>query len=316
GVEACAQPAGFVGNADDCDDGCADCHDGGTEVCDGLDNDCDHLVDEGVKQTFWFDHDDDGYGQDVVSVEACEAPPHFVADATDCDDEDAVVHPGAYEPCGQADRDCDGVDPAWCESCLDLLDNGEHSGSGLYPIDPSGSGSITSVWCDMSLDGGGWTLVGRSDPITSNPGCAGTDSGTSFGWGASRGAVSDDSVRYSLNAKALGLVFNEVAFGSYTVGKTWGANVYLHTVSGSFLTSYAATHYVVGQPEVLVGSCTPNASGGMFRYIGFTNNTDSFHLRDVDGNGFGLTGGGFRTCYNDCGLGGNLNGQRGMVMVR
>ncbi|MBN2799495.1 MAG: hypothetical protein JXX28_10145, partial [Deltaproteobacteria bacterium] len=163
GVEACAQPAGFVGNADDCDDGCADCHDGGAEVCDGLDNDCDHLVDEGVKDTFWADRDDDGYGDPLVSVEACEAPPHFVLDDQDCDDEDPEIHPSADEPCGVEDRDCDGVDPAWCESCLDLRDNGEPWGSGTYTVQPATASAPYPVWCDMSAFSGGWTRVYYQD---------------------------------------------------------------------------------------------------------------------------------------------------------
>lgn len=41
----CAQPDGFVDNADDCDDSTVDAQPGGTEVlCDGLDNDCDAVT--------------------------------------------------------------------------------------------------------------------------------------------------------------------------------------------------------------------------------------------------------------------------------
>jgi hypothetical protein len=46
-AQACAQPAGYVAHAGDCNDGDAAVHPGAAEVCDGTDNDCDGHVDEG-----------------------------------------------------------------------------------------------------------------------------------------------------------------------------------------------------------------------------------------------------------------------------
>lgn len=43
-------------------------------------------------------------------------------------------------------------------SCLDILEQGFSTGDGLYWIDPLGE-SAYRVHCDMSLDGGGWTLT-------------------------------------------------------------------------------------------------------------------------------------------------------------
>ncbi|GAB5389247.1 MAG: hypothetical protein Alpg2KO_22150 [Alphaproteobacteria bacterium] len=43
-------------------------------------------------------------------------------------------------------------------SCLDILQNSESTGDGTYTVDPTGSDSF-SVHCDMTTDGGGWTLV-------------------------------------------------------------------------------------------------------------------------------------------------------------
>lgn len=44
----CAQPAGYVANADDCDDTTDTIAPGRTEVCDDIDQDCDGAVDEGL----------------------------------------------------------------------------------------------------------------------------------------------------------------------------------------------------------------------------------------------------------------------------
>lgn len=45
-TSACIQPAGYVGEAGDCDDANSLVHPGATELCDGLDNDCNQLVDD------------------------------------------------------------------------------------------------------------------------------------------------------------------------------------------------------------------------------------------------------------------------------
>ena len=50
----------------------------------------------------------DGFGDLSAEREACAAPAGTVTDATDCDDTDPAVHPGAVEVCGGGDEDCDG----------------------------------------------------------------------------------------------------------------------------------------------------------------------------------------------------------------
>jgi hypothetical protein len=67
-------------------------------------DDCDGTGDE---MPLWYgDADGDGYGSGAGEA-ACEAPVGFVADATDCDDTDDQVHPGAIELCNAIDDDCD-----------------------------------------------------------------------------------------------------------------------------------------------------------------------------------------------------------------
>ena len=165
---ACAAPAGTVADATDCDDSDSSINPGADELCDGVDNDCDGLVDDadaGVlgADTFYLDADLDGYGAASSSTEACSEPSGYVADATDCDDADADSNPGASELCDGVDNDCDGtVDDGvlgtggdcTAEDCAEILSDDPSAADGWYELD------VGSAYCDMTTDGGGWTLVG------------------------------------------------------------------------------------------------------------------------------------------------------------
>ncbi|MGA1839818.1 MAG: putative metal-binding motif-containing protein, partial [bacterium] len=131
---ACAQPAGYVLDATDCNDGDADTHPGATELCDGEDNNCDGTVpaDE-------VDADLDGYlacnecddtdaarfpgnpevcdGKDnncdgTTPVDEVDADLDGYLACNECDDTDAVRFPGNPEVCDGKDNDCDGTVPA------------------------------------------------------------------------------------------------------------------------------------------------------------------------------------------------------------
>jgi hypothetical protein len=91
--DACSQPAGYVDNADDCDDADTNINPDAIEDCDGVDNNCDGNIDEGVRTTWYYDADIDGFGDPSTTQDACSQPAGYVDNADDCDDADTNINP-------------------------------------------------------------------------------------------------------------------------------------------------------------------------------------------------------------------------------
>ncbi len=110
-LDACFEPTGMAATSDDCDDAEALTFPGANETCDSADNDCDGTVDEASDDagTWYRDGDGDGYGDATDSISDCDGGTAYVSDATDCDDGDGAVNPGADEVCNGSDDDCDGL---------------------------------------------------------------------------------------------------------------------------------------------------------------------------------------------------------------
>jgi len=156
-VAACDAPGrDFVAvGEEDCDDGEALVFPGAVEQCNGIDDDCDTVIDNGVAdQTWTFDGDGDGFGDDATAVVDCAQPDaDYVLAGGDCDDADARTFP-------QDDEDhllCDGID----NDCDDEID------------EPSPDFEPVEVYLDEDGDGVAGdvpSLVDCPDGLATEPG--------------------------------------------------------------------------------------------------------------------------------------------------
>jgi gliding motility-associated-like protein len=106
-ISACSQPTGYVGVGGDCDDTNILVNPAAAEVCNGIDDNCDLLIDDTGTDTYYFDADGDGFGDVNTAIATCIPPPGYVADGTDCNDNDLTINPLAIEVCDGIDNNCD-----------------------------------------------------------------------------------------------------------------------------------------------------------------------------------------------------------------
>jgi len=107
----CYEPSGYTSVSGDCDEYDSTINPAAIEYCDGTDNDCDGVGDEDDAldaDTWYADTDGDGYGDAGSDENSCLQPSGYISDATDCDDDDDTINPGADEICNDGiDNDCD-----------------------------------------------------------------------------------------------------------------------------------------------------------------------------------------------------------------
>ena len=107
----CSQPTGYVSIFGDCDDGNAQKNPNTLEICNGLDDNCNYQIDENTEVFAWYyDIDNDGYGDPFSMVEACSAPVGLISNNEDCDDGNPDINPSEDEWCADnIDNNCDGL---------------------------------------------------------------------------------------------------------------------------------------------------------------------------------------------------------------
>lgn len=194
-------------------------------------------------------------------------------------------------------------------SCKDLLQAapGLRGADGIYEIDPDGPGGSApiQVFCDLSLDDGGWTLVGRSAETTGQQ--------PPFGWTSATGDVRDEGRPYSLDVAGAKLAFTEVL-----VADQARAIAYKLLVPADFLTRYSASAGPVERLTKVRGDCQVNAPS-MLGNVGATSANDGFFFRDNKDLAIrtGLKPDGFDLYYgDDCRLTARLDDKQGVIFVR
>jgi len=198
-----------------------------------------------------------------------------------------------------------GADGGTPSSCRDALarDPSLRGKNGIYTI-ATGDAAALDVYCDMTLDDGGWTLAGRSATAAA--------ASTPFGWSSSTGDVHTMGTPYSLNVAASGIAFAEVLLATQD-----GARAFKIAVSATFLSVTKAT-IPSGSIAHVAGDCDPPGGPEMLRNTGATGLVDTFFFRDIPDTGQdrGLHADRFNLAYQDCTRGGMLDGSPGAILIR
>jgi hypothetical protein len=108
--QATSRPGGYVDKPNDCNDSDKSTYPGAPEIKDGKDNNCNGKKDEGLTDgtAYYKDHDGDGFG-DPDKPRKPKPEKGYVANNSDCNDNDKSVNPSATEVKDGKDNDCDGL---------------------------------------------------------------------------------------------------------------------------------------------------------------------------------------------------------------
>ena len=213
-------------------------------------------LDGGCAVTF-EDADGDGWGADATAAEVCGADR--VSRGGDCNDADALTHPGALEVCNLLDDDCDGiVDEGACP-----LDAGWN-----VRTDTGGS---SDDWVTASAYAKGAVWIAGKDRVMNRPGkdafvshSSGCPMAANASWASSSGLLAVGTGNGGHGALVLADVAGKGCFGARDTGDPVAGVVGFEVDGG--VTLAAATRngslfrFTPGQPPVELGGQLPQGA--------------------------------------------------------
>lgn len=122
----------------------------------------------GAPLTWYADGDADGFGDATAPLVACALPADHAADATDCDDADALAHPDAPNGCALGGGSVGAYLPTYVGQTADALQQG-HAIDGDFDFDGDGIPDLVvgapDAFAPAQSSGVARVLLGRPAPL-------------------------------------------------------------------------------------------------------------------------------------------------------
>lgn len=209
-----------------------------------------------------------------------------VADGAPMDDAalDAGPAPdtGSCTPSACEGKRCVGSTCGYYGSC-DELHNGMSSlPTGDYVLYSTKAKAKFDAHCEMSIEGGGWTLVGASVILGNS---------NSFGWKKKTGSIQNNTAPYSLGVEPYGLPVNELLLGVRGLGLDFlgGAAIYRLGAPANFM-GLGNSGAAVTSSKSVAGLCGSTAAPLMLANVGQVDQNAIFFFRDQAGTSGGVYG--------------------------